>query len=80
MTVEDVRAAADSGAPALERQDAAGKGEVTARELTPTETTIAPHFFPNRREAAAAIGPAKPAARKIGKTRTEISVDVSLQK
>ena len=41
VTVEDVRGAADSGAPALERQDAAGKGEVTARALTPTETTIA---------------------------------------
>jgi pyruvate dehydrogenase E2 component (dihydrolipoamide acetyltransferase) len=40
VTVEDVRAAADSGAPTLEQRDA-GKGEVTSRELTPTETTIA---------------------------------------
>jgi pyruvate dehydrogenase E2 component (dihydrolipoamide acetyltransferase) len=41
VTVDDVRAAGDAAAPALEREDAAGKGEVTARELTPTETTIA---------------------------------------
>ena len=41
VTVEDVRAAADSGAPAPGRADAPGKGEVESRELTPTETTIA---------------------------------------
>ena len=41
VTVEDVRAAADSDAPAPGRADAPGKGEVESRELTPTETTIA---------------------------------------
>jgi pyruvate dehydrogenase E2 component (dihydrolipoamide acetyltransferase) len=41
VTVEDVRAAAGSGAPAPRQEDAAGKGEVASRELTPTETTIA---------------------------------------
>jgi len=42
VTVEDVRAAAAAGgaAPAASHE-AAGKGEVTTRELTPTETTIA---------------------------------------
>lgn len=41
VTVEDVRAAADSDAPTRERQEVAGKGEITARELTATEATIA---------------------------------------
>ena len=41
VTVEDVRAAAGSGAPAPRQEDAVGKGEVASRELTPTETTIA---------------------------------------
>jgi pyruvate dehydrogenase E2 component (dihydrolipoamide acetyltransferase) len=42
VTVDDVKAAAASGgaAPAPQR-DGAGKGEVTTRELTPTEATIA---------------------------------------
>ena len=41
VTVEDVRAAAGSEAAAPETRDTAGKGEVTTRELTPTEATIA---------------------------------------
>jgi pyruvate dehydrogenase E2 component (dihydrolipoamide acetyltransferase) len=41
VTVEDVRAVADAGAPDATRREAAGKGEVASRELTPTETTIA---------------------------------------
>ena len=41
MTVEDVRVTATSGATAPEQREAAGKGEVTTRESTPTETTIA---------------------------------------
>jgi pyruvate dehydrogenase E2 component (dihydrolipoamide acetyltransferase) len=41
VTVEDVRAAAGSGAASPETRETAGKGEVTTRELTPTEATIA---------------------------------------
>ncbi len=42
VTVEDVKAAAAAGGSApAESQEATGKGEVTTRELTPTETTIA---------------------------------------
>ena len=43
VTVEDVRAAADEGASPTEpaRREAAGKGDVTTRALTPTEATIA---------------------------------------
>ena len=42
VTVEDVRAAAAAGGSApAESREATGKGEVTTRELTPTETTIA---------------------------------------
>jgi pyruvate dehydrogenase E2 component (dihydrolipoamide acetyltransferase) len=41
VTVEDVRAAADSGVPEPQSRDAAGKGEATTRELTATEATIA---------------------------------------
>jgi pyruvate dehydrogenase E2 component (dihydrolipoamide acetyltransferase) len=39
--VEDVKAAAPSGRPAPAPREAAGKGEVESRELTPTEATIA---------------------------------------
>jgi len=41
VTVEDVRAAAGSGPSASAPREPAGKGEVTSRELTPTEATIA---------------------------------------
>jgi pyruvate dehydrogenase E2 component (dihydrolipoamide acetyltransferase) len=41
VTVEDVRAAAATGAAASAPRQAGGKGEVTTRELTPTEATIA---------------------------------------
>jgi pyruvate dehydrogenase E2 component (dihydrolipoamide acetyltransferase) len=41
VTIEDVRAAAATGGPAPAPPQAGGKGEVTARELTPTEATIA---------------------------------------
>jgi pyruvate dehydrogenase E2 component (dihydrolipoamide acetyltransferase) len=41
VTVEDVKAAAPSGRPAPAPREAAGKGEVESRELTPTEATIA---------------------------------------
>ena len=41
VTVEDVRAAAATGGAAPAPREAGGKGEVTARELTPTEATIA---------------------------------------
>jgi pyruvate dehydrogenase E2 component (dihydrolipoamide acetyltransferase) len=41
VTVEDVKAAAPSGRPAPAPREAAGKGEVECRELTPTEATIA---------------------------------------
>ena len=41
VTVEDVRAAAGSGAAAAETPETAGKGDVTTHELTPTEATIA---------------------------------------
>jgi pyruvate dehydrogenase E2 component (dihydrolipoamide acetyltransferase) len=41
VTVEDVRAAAASGAAAPTSREPGGKGEITTRDLTPTETTIA---------------------------------------
>jgi pyruvate dehydrogenase E2 component (dihydrolipoamide acetyltransferase) len=41
VTVEDVRVAAGSGAAAPTAREPGGKGEVTTRDLTPTETTIA---------------------------------------
>ena len=41
VTVDDVRAAAATGGPAPAPRQAGGKGEVTTRELTPTEATIA---------------------------------------
>jgi pyruvate dehydrogenase E2 component (dihydrolipoyllysine-residue acetyltransferase) len=41
VTVEDVRAAAGSAALQPIAREASGKGEVTSRELTPTEATIA---------------------------------------
>ena len=41
VTVEDVRAAAATGGAAPAPREAGGKGEVTSRELTPTEATIA---------------------------------------
>ena len=41
VTVEDVRAAAATGGAAPASLEAGGKGEVTTRELTPTEATIA---------------------------------------
>ena len=41
VTVEDVRAAAATGGAAPAPREAGGKGEVTTREPTPTEATIA---------------------------------------
>ena len=41
VTVEDVKAAAASSGPAPAPREAAGKGAVESRELTPTEATIA---------------------------------------
>src|SRR4029079_17041017 len=41
VTVQDVKAPAPSGRPPPAPREAAGKGEVESRELTPTEATIA---------------------------------------
>jgi len=72
VTVEDVRAAAGpgSGGSGAEAQPAGGKGEVTTRELTPTEATIA-----RRMAESAATAPVLTAAADV-----DVSLIVALRR